>query len=671
MRISRLPLSVLIAFCGGCTAAPRPETAPAPQPSSTVITAADTVRIEQPHADPAWLSDTVAFGTAVLEDGAPAAGADVYVALADGVPGEPGDCGAPGGLRGLVRTTADAEGRWRTRIPRAERGRPGCLSITAEIRDTTGPVYDRVLAVGGVDLDSMPVRVALQAVPPPDRDPPWLTDPRPDWQWPRVAEHIPGWAGWINGSGPCSAIVSLRDMRQQEAARAYVQEVLAASGYPGDPGCQRFDITFRQVDYGWADLARWSGRSALLFQFRGVEMFDVDEVENRLVYRFREPSGARAARRALPALRVPPGAIQVLEREDDEFTPDFGPEAPLLGRALGDGVVTPWAVWSGDGREVLYLGEDSLGHVVVRATDVATRRVRDLVRTTTGDGMGLDRLRRASSGVLYADLELPDAPGIARLRPGTDAAPELILPAPFSRFDMDSAERRFVYRRAFRNGEYEDEELALWDARTGRRRTVVSLSGVYTWWMEPGGRAVAYTVADYEHPANAGVWTYDVASGRQRQLWRAPEDETEGVSAVRWVNGAPRLLLARRPAGAAASELTELDPATGRRTRLGSVPAFGGTRPAGAGAWSPDGRRAAVWVTVATDPPDCITGVCASGGMMRSHMRLYLLEAGQEARMIAEFVEHVQEDSWEAAFSPDGKRLLYPADGRIYVQDLP
>ena len=669
MRITIPPASVLppvlmlAALCAGCTAPP-PAPAPVPQPAPPTLPAADAERAGQPRMDPRWLSDTLAFGTAALENGAPAAGADVYVAIADGVPGSPGDCGDPHGLHGLVRTSVDAEGRWRTAVPRAERGRPGCLFILAEVRDTTGPVNDRVLAAGaiGVDVDSVPVHLSLRILPPPDGDPPWPADPRPDWQWPRVAEHIPGWAGWINGPTPCSAIVSLRDTAQQAAARAYVQDELAARRHPGDAACPRFDITIRKVGYGWADLVRWSGRSGLLFQFWGVEMFDMDEVENRLVYRFREPGGARAARRALGALRVPPDAIQILERLDDEYTPGFGPAAPVLGRLLGSR--TESAVWSADGREILYLDEDTAGQLV-SAADAVTREVREVARIPVQDGHGGDRLRRASDGLLYTDVELPQGAGIARLRPGTDAAPELLVPAQISRFEMDSAGRRFVFRWTHTAEDGHDEEaLVLWDARTGRRRTLVREGLPPVLWMEPGGRAVAYTVEDYDAPANTGVWMYDVASGRRRHVWRETlDDETERVSALRWVNGAPRLLLVRRPAGADSTQMLEVNPATGARTRLGSVPAFGYPGPASVGAWSPDGRRAAVWVTVAWEN--------SGFGTIRDHVRLYLWEAGQEARMIAEFTEHVQEGrAWEAAFSPDGKRLVYPANDRIYVHDL-
>lgn len=663
---SILPPVLLLAALAGCTASPPPEPAPAPQPAPATLSAADIERANQPQIDPRWLSDTIAYGTATLENGAPAAGADVYVAIADGIPGNPGYCDDPRGLHGLVRTSADAEGRWRTPIPRAERGRPGCLFILAEVRDTTAPVHDRVLAVGaiGVDVDSVPVHVPLRIVPPPDADPPWPTDPRADWQWPRVAEHIPGWAGWINTS-PCSAIVSLRDTTQQAIARAYVQEELAARRHPGDAPCPGFDITIQKVDHGWADLGRWSSRAGLLFQFWGVEMFDMDEVANRVVYRFREPRGARAARRALASLRVPPEAIEILERLDDEYTPDFGPEAPVLGRLLGWGTSTESAVWSGDGREILYLAEDTAGDLV-RATDVVAREVRDVVRIAPHDGLGADRLRRASDGMLYTDAEVPQGTGIVRLRPGTGAPPELLLRTQISRFEMDSAGRRFVARWQHTTEDGHDEEaLVLYDARTGQRRTLMGEpSPWHAWWMEPGGRAVAYAAENYDTPANGGVWMYDVASGRRRQLWRGSMDEpAERVSTMRWVNGAPRLLLVRRPAGADSTEMVELNPATGARTRLGSFPALHGEWPASVGAWSPDGRRAAVWVSVAFEN--------SGFGTVRDHVRLYLWEAGQEPRMIAEFMEYVQEGrSWEAAFSPDGTRLMYPAGGRIYVHDL-
>jgi hypothetical protein len=321
-------------------------------------------------------------------------------------------------------------------------------------------------------------------------------------------------------------------------------------------------------------------------------------------------------------------------------------------------------VWSADGREILYLDEDTAGQLV-SAADAATREVREVARISVQNGHGADRLRRASDGLLYTDVELPQGAGIARLRPGTDAAPELLVPTQISRFEMDSAGRRFVFRRTYTTEDgYDQEALVLWDARTGRRRTLMRDGLPHVVWMEPGGRAVAYRVEDYDAPANTGVWMYDVATGRRRQLWReALDDATERVSALRWVNGTPRLLLVRHPAGADSTEMLEVNPATGARTRLGSVPEAGDTWPASVGAWSPDGRRAAVWVTVASE---------RSGfGVNRDHVRLYLWEAGREARMIAEFMEYVEEGRmWEAAFSPDGKRLAYPANDRIYVHDL-
>lgn len=632
--------------------------------------------------DPAWLSDTVAFGTVTLESGAPAAGVDVYVGIAEGVPGEPGDCSMPWGVKGLVRTAADGDGRWSTRIPRAERARPGCLYLVAEVRDTTGPIRDLVTAYAflGAALDSMPVPIRLQTVRPVERDPREPVDPRPDFVWPLVSERIPGWAGWLPGAGGrCSAVVSLRDMRQQEAARAYVQAELDARRYPGDPPCERYDIEFEKVKFGWADLTRYAARTGHLIYFHGIEMSDLDEVANRVVYRFRYAEGARAARRALAAMRVPPEVVEILETEDAERAGRFGPETPRLGRLLADPDARSPA-WSADGREVLSLRTDS-GFVIIHAADAATGAIREVARTHTAEEAFV--LRQAADGTLYAAVTPPEGTSsIHRVRPGRP--PEPVHPLGSSPFEMDSAGQRFLFMPPPREGEEGDPVLAVWDAAARRLHRVPLAGSTYRMGLEPGGRAVVYEAWTGDTVPEHGVWTFDLRRRRATKLWSVPEpleeleddgqpprDEPEVremFAAVRWVEGRPRLLLSRLRRGAPEAELLELDPATGARTRLAGIPAEGSTRPPAHVAWTPDGRRAALWVTVGRDPPECMREMCA--GLYRTHARLYLWEAGHDVRLLADVVKTAIDDEW-LAFSPDGRRIGYGVDGRLYVHDLP
>lgn len=672
-----------------CARRPAVDTAPVPEAATdSMAAAADSVVIVAAEEDPAWLSDTLAFGTATLENGEPAHGADVYVGIAEGVSG---DCGAPWGVKGLTRTLADREGRWSTRVPRAERGRPGCLHLSAEVRDTSGPV-DRVTAFAflGVDLDSMPVHVRLQPVPPPQRDTAAPVDGRGDFVWPLVAEAIPGWAGWINGpGGGCSAIVSLRDTSQQPAARAYVEAELAARRHPSDAPCARFDLQFQQVRWGWADLMRYGSRSWRLVYFHGVDMYDMDEVANRVVYRFRYAQGARAARRALAVMRVPPDVVVIEETEDAERAGAFGPETPVVGRALAPSRGMRPPTWSADSREVLVMSEDS-GQLVVDAADAATGDVREVLRASVPHPNGVMGLERAADGTLYADYYPQDyppetSPAIYRLRPGgrMERVHEMAMPG----FRIDSAGRRFLFRW-HPPGKPDDESLVVWDPATRRRHVVGGMSGeMASMEMEPGGRAVLYDGwRSGSHPDSVehGVWIYDLQRRRTQKAWSDPEydlaydaastqpppepETREAFAAARWVDGQARLLLTRRHRGADEVELLELDPTTGVRTRLGSIPAGARSRPPAYAAWTPDGRRAVLWVTIGADPPECLEGMC--GGLGRRHSRLYLWQAGAEPRIVADLVEHAAEGGW-MAISPDGRRIAYEINGSIMVDDLP
>lgn len=655
MTVRALPL-LLATACAGCgTASPAPGL-----------------------GEPGTMGDSVVRGSALLQNGQPAARADVYVAVAEGIAGDPGACERPGAVLALTRTAPDGNGRWLARIPRVEpgAGTPACLLIAAEVRDTAGPLRDRVTARTwtGVPIGGGPVHLVLERVEPapPGRDP---IARRPEGAWIDAAGRIPGWGGFIFGEGGCTVIVSLADPRQQEAARAYVDSVLRAERGGPPPGCGGRRYEFRRVQYDWAQLQRWYGRIGILGGFRGMQSSDVDEARNRIVLRFTDPAGARAARRALPLLRVPPEAVAVEAPEQPAVVPSdtFGPDTPLLGTRLAARWWPGSPAWSADGREILFVTaeEPQVTRLTVRAVDAGSRAVRELVGIQ-GMNTGGSHLRQAADGSVYAAIPLPGSTASAlwHIPPGGGPAGEVARGLAWPWFAVDAAGRRFAFPWTAPGEPRTHQELVVMDRETERRDAVrgewMALA-LRPLELSPDGGTLVYRVEVAERPEDAGVWMYDVRTRETRQLWRQPQDHSEAAAAVRWHHGAPRLLVARRT-GATEAELAELDPAAARRVPLGAVPIAPGEGAPGTAAWTADGRRVAYWAPVALGPQACGGGNCISRRVV--HWRLYAWEPGRsDPRPLADVA--ADEDAAWLAFSPDGRRIAYVLHGSLYVHDLP
>jgi hypothetical protein len=140
------------------------------------------------------------------------------------------------------------------------------------------------------------------------------------------------------------------------------------------------------------------------------------------------------------------------------------------------------------------------------------------------------------------------------------------------------------------------------------------------------------------------------------------------VASLRWAGGAPRLLVVERDAAAPGLTLVELDPAAGTRMRLGAVPEADGLP--WTAAWAADGRRAALWVPVATasEAQSCPPGSICTGRRL-VHWRLYLWDASSAAAAVLAEMVSSEGAAW-LAFSPDAARVAYVLGGSLYTQPV-
>jgi hypothetical protein len=262
------------------------------------------------------------WGTVSDEAGAPVAGADVFVAVrrvAD--PRAPGACeafGAPHstGMLAIARAVSDARGEFRHPLPATEPDdRPNCVVVFAEVRsgDGGGERAEASAPVRGVPLseDAQRIDLVLRQAPAAARAARFRT---PDEQWAEAARgQVPGFAGFFLEG--CTVVLNLTDPpRQQAAAREYMTELLRDRPLSTREGAcpQPPPMRFRQVQYDFDQLVRWSGRAGVLLGLEGAVMHDIEENRNRIVVGYVDEAGRQRAERALATLEVPRDAV-VLE----------------------------------------------------------------------------------------------------------------------------------------------------------------------------------------------------------------------------------------------------------------------------------------------------------------------------------------------------------------------
>ena len=124
------------------------------------------------------------------------------------------------------------------------------------------------------------------------------------------------------------------------------------------------------------------------------------------------------------------------------------------------------------------------------------------------------------------------------------------------------------------------------------------------------------------------------------------------------------LLLAVRDG--ARTRLTALPAGPGIGTELGSADT-GGAEPVSL-AWSPDGKRVALWSRVSVGPQSCGGGVCISRRVV--HWRLLVYDSVTRRTVTAADLAADEGASW-LAFSPDGRRIGYLLFGQMHVAEVP
>lgn len=636
-------------------------------------------------------------GTVRDSMGAPVERAEVVVGL-DRV----ADPRAPGGcedrnwrLLAVSRGVTNAAGRYQVAVPIAEEGdRPNCVIAWASVRPGVEPWGERPVAyalwqAGPLSPRGAVVDLVLSPLPP-LRTTAGRREPRrrPDDDWAEAArERVPGFAGFMLEG--CTLVVFLTERGREDAATEYVRETF--EDRPSCPSPQ--PIVFRRAAYDYAELRRWYDRVGIAFGLEGVTSGGISTRANRITLGVVDSVAERRVRLALAATEVPPEAVVVEVAFPGGVPPQparFGPAAPKLGVRLAAQYNALAPTWSADSREIVFQTLDGGMGVTdfsVRAVDVTSRRVRSLA-STIGINSGSHASRVTADGQVFFALSDTGFAGsrgsgmdvIYRV-PLVGGVPERVLDNLASPWFALSADRRriaYVARvdRPARRAPGvapppRREVLAVTELPTRRQLTVAAheRGGGGILGLSADGRYLAYRRDPFTGADSAGVWLFSVDDSSSRRIVSFPPVTpvpSMMVGGLRWVGDTAQVLLIATTVTRDRLALTVVDGMRGTRRRIGTVPA--GERLPWAAAWSPDGRRAAVWVAIATGSQPCSPGrICVDRRAV--HFRLYLFDTRtRSVRVLAEMASG--EASRWLEFSPDGQWLGYSLHGDIRVHRL-
>jgi hypothetical protein len=148
----------------------------------------------------------------------------------------------------------------------------------------------------------------------------------------QIGAEVPGFGGmYYDDDG--DLVILLKDLRLSRQAAAAVRRHLPGPGKRGRQEGPPAEIRFRQAEYSFVELnGYWQRINQVVVEIPGVVSTDVDEVSNRVVVGVRRAAVAQEVRRALTALPIPEGSVQVQTIEpctsNDPNCPPTGAEEP-------------------------------------------------------------------------------------------------------------------------------------------------------------------------------------------------------------------------------------------------------------------------------------------------------------------------------------------------------
>lgn len=145
-----------------------------------------------------------------------------------------------------------------------------------------------------------------------------------------LSEDVPAFSGFhFDKAG--NLVVSLTDLRMSQAAGLRLGDILDRRVSHHRAVKQR-EITFRKVDYTFADLANWRRLSRAAFSLPGIVSIDLDEVRNRVVIGHSSEADLVSIETLLSSRGVPSDAVvleyqgspQLISTIHDEIRPIKG-----------------------------------------------------------------------------------------------------------------------------------------------------------------------------------------------------------------------------------------------------------------------------------------------------------------------------------------------------------
>lgn len=140
-----------------------------------------------------------------------------------------------------------------------------------------------------------------------------LTDPSLglDERFLRIAEQLPGFAGFHYNRENTAVVVLLTDLAQSDRARIVLPPVLGLFNLGGSRNASNLPMVFRQVEFSWDQLYHWEYALRPILRAGGLRSRDLDEMANRIVIGMADAASRDRVLTAARQIGIPAAALAV------------------------------------------------------------------------------------------------------------------------------------------------------------------------------------------------------------------------------------------------------------------------------------------------------------------------------------------------------------------------